>query len=388
MAAKSVQFRIISVNVRGVSNEVKRKAIFEQHRCNADILVMQETHSTTDCEKIWESEWGGKALFSHGSSAARGVAVFMTKIMYDKIQKVHIEQDGRLIIFDLEEGDQMITVTVVYAPNEDSPEFFKHVQKLLMERHEHKIIIGDFNLTLDVDKDRLNTYHNNNKAMEEVENLMDQYYLYDLWRTRNPEKREYSWRKGGSLNKASRIDLALVSAGLDQYAEYIQYLSSIKTDHRAIYMVINMLPYERGTGYWKFNNSLLRDQDFLISMEQEIQNTINSSGQKTPIEIWETVKSRIKKTSIDYSKKKSSEDKIVIGQLSEIVNEYEERLPLTKEETHLLDETKADLEEKLMERTKGIIFRSKVKWQEEGEKNTKYFFSLEKARYNSKTCFK
>ena len=40
-----------------------------------------------------------------------------------------------------------------------------------------------------------------------------------------------------------------------------------------------------------------------------------------------------------------------------------------------------------MEQAKGHIFRSKVKWCEEGEKNTKYFFSLEKARYNAKTCF-
>ena len=35
-----------------------------------------------------------------------------------------------------------------------------------------------------------------------------------------------------------------------------------------------------------------------------------------------------------------------------------------------------------------MIFRSKVKWYEEGEKSSKYFYSLEKARYNAKTCYK
>ena len=39
-----------------------------------------------------------------------------------------------------------------------------------------------------------------------------------------------------------------------------------------------------------------------------------------------------------------------------------------------------------MEKTRGVIFRSRVRWYELGEKNTKYFFSLEKARYNAKTC--
>ena len=42
----------------------------------------------------------------------------------------------------------------------------------------------------------------------------------------------------------------------------------------------------------------------------------------------------------------------------------------------------------MFERVKGLIFRSKVRWHEGGEKNTKYFFALEKMRYNSKTCYK
>ena len=34
---------------------------------------------------------------------------------------------------------------------------------------------------------------------------------------------------------------------------------------------------------------------------------------------------------------------------------------------------------------KGIIFRSRANWIEQGEKSTKYFFNLEKSRYNAKT---
>ena len=36
---------------------------------------------------------------------------------------------------------------------------------------------------------------------------------------------------------------------------------------------------------------------------------------------------------------------------------------------------------------KGVMFRSKAKWYEEGERNTKYFYNLEKAKYNAKTCY-
>ena len=45
-----------------------------------------------------------------------------------------------------------------------------------------------------------------------------------------------------------------------------------------------------------------------------------------------------------------------------------------------------ELEQKLQDQTNKVIFRSRAKWYEEGEKNTKYFYSLEKANYNAKTC--
>ena len=35
-------------------------------------------------------------------------------------------------------------------------------------------------------------------------------------------------------------------------------------------------------------------------------------------------------------------------------------------------------------KTEGIIFRAKLQWVEQGEKNTKYFLNLEKQNYNLK----
>ena len=53
---------------------------------------------------------------------------------------------------------------------------------------------------------------------------------------------------------------------------------------------------------------------------------------------------------------------------------------------NLYNSTKIDLEELLFEKTKGVIFRSKIRWLEEGERCTKYFLSLEKARSSAKNC--
>ena len=237
--------------------------------------------------------------------------------------------------------------------------------------------------------DRLNTYHNNNRAKEEVCNIIDQFSLLEIWRTRNPDKREYSCKKSGSFpNKASRIDFALVSKGLDQYIDMTLYTSCPFTDHRALYMLLDLKGHERGVGYWKCNSSLLKDSEFVNIMNQELCSTIASSSGKKPGDRWELIKKRVKICSMKYARQKSSNDKIVVAQLIEKVDRYESRLPLNEQENTLLEQTKQDLEEKTMERIRGVMFRSKAKWYEEGERNTKYFFSLEKARYNAKTCYK
>ena len=188
--------------------------------------------------------------------------------------------DGRKILFDVKESEKTVTVVALYAPNNDSPEFFQEVSSLLRHRQENKIIVGDFNLVLDVELDRKNTFCNNNKSKEEVENLIDEFCLIDLWRARNPQKKEYSWHKNGAIQKCSRIDFALVSGGLDQKVELIQYLSSIKTDHRAIYMVVDLENWTRGCGYWKLNTSLLTNKEFVQKINHEICQTIETSDKR------------------------------------------------------------------------------------------------------------
>ena len=325
----------------------KRRAIFDKHRFNADILILQETHSTAEREKLWRNEWGGEAIFSHGTNMARGVAVLTSKEIFQNINNIYLDASGRCIILDLNLNRHAITIAAIYAPNEDNPKFFENIEQVIKNRHEHKIIIGDFNLTLDVNLDRENTYCNNNRAKEKVEEIMDHYSLRDVWRIHNGERREFSWIKKGSFPvKASRIDMALVSGGLDQMIKNTSYISSIMTDHRAFYMVIEPQSASRGTGFWKMNTTLLRNREYIEIIKREINRTLQASQQKDPGQLWEILKKRIKETTVEFSKNKVAEDKLVISELSEIINDYESRLPLNQDEDKLLENTKADLEEK------------------------------------------
>ena len=72
----NVQFKMLSLNVRGVRTLEKRKAIFNWlEKQKADICFIQERHSTVKVENQWKKQWHGNILFSHGFGHSCGVAV-------------------------------------------------------------------------------------------------------------------------------------------------------------------------------------------------------------------------------------------------------------------------------------------------------------------------
>ena len=127
--------------MRGVQKPEKRRAIFDFYRVNSDMLILQETHSSPECEDIWKAEWGGEVLFSHGTSAARGIAIFLKKGMEKQIKNVYKDELGRLIIFEYHEDETVIVFAAVYAPNENTPNFFRLVRDQLRTRSEKKVVI-------------------------------------------------------------------------------------------------------------------------------------------------------------------------------------------------------------------------------------------------------
>ena len=61
-----------------------------------------------------------------------------------------------------------------------------------------------------------------------------------------------------------------------------------------------------------------------------------------------------------------------------------EENPHNKNIIHELQVEKSRLKKIMTYRTKDAILRSKVRWHEDGERNTKYFYSLEKRNYTNK----
>ena len=75
--------KLVSLNVKGISNFHKRKTIYTWcRRKNADFSFLLETHSKTEIETQWNNEWEAGIIMSHGSSNSRGVAILIKNWKY------------------------------------------------------------------------------------------------------------------------------------------------------------------------------------------------------------------------------------------------------------------------------------------------------------------
>ena len=383
---------VLSLNVRGLREVNKRRQIFDFYRKKCHILCLQETHSVQEDEVVWTSEWGGQVYYSHGTNMARGVAILIQKDFPIKIEKTILDNAGRYIVMLLSTGDnQRICLSNIYAPNKDSPQFFQDIFLKSFELSEKMVIVGDYNTVLNVELDRnqCQNLSNNNKSTEKLRSLMDELKLCEIWRDRNDGIRRYSWYRsiGHKVIQRSRLDYAIISAGLADVVHDTFYLNGLRSDHSAFFVGLLLQSNERGPGYWKFNTTLLSQIDYLKFMNSTLNSLKTSLDGIESVERWELIKEEIKKKTMQYSRQQSKDNMIAISQLSEYITHTEDRLDDADEKTlKNLQNSKIELESLTFKRTQGVMFRSKAKWYMEGERNTKYFYNLEKSRYNAKNC--
>ena len=65
-----------------------------------------------------------------------------------------IDKAGKYVILQFNYHEQCFILAVVHAPNKDDPKFYMQLIKHLDDFEGKRILCGDFNLVLDIEKDR------------------------------------------------------------------------------------------------------------------------------------------------------------------------------------------------------------------------------------------
>ena len=100
---------------------------FKSHEL--DVICMQETHCTKKVVNMWQKEWGSKWYLSEGTSASRGTVIMLRPNSGLTVNNVLYDNEGRQVIMQVSKDNVQYVIVNRYAPNADSPEFFKKLMK-------------------------------------------------------------------------------------------------------------------------------------------------------------------------------------------------------------------------------------------------------------------
>ena len=189
--------RVVSMNCQGLADPQKRRDVFQYLRKKSYcIYLLQDTHFDPKMENCIRAEWGYKCYFASYNSTSRGVAILFNNNFEFSVQKIYKDSAGNYVFTVVKIMDKDFLIISLYGPNRDNPEFYIELEERINETGSENIVIGgDWNLVLNFTLDYCNYKHyNNTKAKEQVENLIINLDLVDIWREIYPETRRYTWR--------------------------------------------------------------------------------------------------------------------------------------------------------------------------------------------------
>lgn len=294
------------------------------------------------------------------------------------VKSVNLDTEGRSIIMEAEVQGSLFLFVNIYAPNkvQDQCRFFENLNKNIEHfavNKEHRIIVGgDFNVTLDSDLDCSGGKPFKKESVKKIQDLCLDFDLVDIWRIRNPECKRFTWRQKNPFIQR-RLDYWLINDSSQDDIEKSDIIPSINSDHSAIFLHLNSL-------VWKFNASLIDDDDFVTLINESVPMWLKEFEDITDKRLlWDLIKYRIRQVSIKYSKEKALKKRKKISDLETSLRICEEKCneSPTFENQEELEMFKMEYDSIYKQIAKGAIIRSKATWYEKGEKSNKYFLNLE-----------
>jgi len=111
------------------------------------------------------------------------------------------DNEGRFIILKANIQEQPFVFVSIYAPNKTSEQctFFQEIQNELeslnIEAECDMIIGGDLNVIVNPEFDGLGGKPKLKESVKKIDQIRSSFDLIDIWRSRNPDVKRFSWQQ-------------------------------------------------------------------------------------------------------------------------------------------------------------------------------------------------
>ena len=378
---------VISVNVNGLRDQSKRAGFVQWlHSLPVvpDVVCLQEAHciSLSECQSWFQSS-GLSVVASPGSNKSCGCIVLFRPVL--SLVKSSSDSCGRFLLCEFSLRGAVFRVACIYAPNRnpDRDAFLDEVSSRL-DPSVPTLLAGDFNTVFDRAADRVGSVvgDTSRESVVALGRLFDDVCCIDIWRYLHPSSSAFTWTKAdGTIS--SRIDLIGCPYVWVASVSVCEILPCPFSDHCAVscsLTVPDVIP--PGPGLWKLNTSVLEEVEYcrLISdfwADWRDCKLCFSSLSKW----WDSGKAKIKGITVSYCVRRSQKDSWSRDLLARLAAHLKARLDAGC--LSVLGVYRSTLEQLSaydIRAAQGAQVRSRVRWVEEGEVSSAYFFRLEKKR--------
>ena len=231
-----------------------------------------------------------RQLFSkytlHGNPTAdRGILVFLRKNSGCKITNSDNHGNNDTLFFTIILPDMStIDTLAVYAPSKDNPEFWEKAHTIIETgKSTHRIILGDFNCTLNHTMDQKGYRTDPHpKSRKIINQLLDHELFIDSYRHLNPDTRSYTFRTKNCKTRG-RLDYGLISPSLVPHLKTVKHIAHHydNTDHSTVSIEIDITNSEIGKGIFRCPPNIHQNIDYQILIKNSIKKAIFSCINKT-----------------------------------------------------------------------------------------------------------
>ena len=393
---KNVKLRIMTMNVKGLRGTKKRRALFRTFKSkNFDVICLQESHITKKDTHMIQTEWGSLFHLSEGSEDSKGILTLFNKRFKNHPTTSSVMND-RCLVSRISIDDTRFCFINVYAPciRKEQPHFLDMVKGVVKSEandlDQHIILLGDFNIVQDNKLDIISGNPHPQYIVNSFKEVTSELLLTDIWRASHGNRKEFTYSKNQKPKPfiARRLDYIFVSDSAVPFSKDSNIVNFGFSDHRCVTVVLDFSSFKRGPSCYKFNNSLLQNTEFVNTVISEI-NRIKSLD-FDPHLCWEYIKAQVKVLGQSFGRTLASQKRRDKHILSNRINDYESYLAKFPNDAEVLESyarAKSRYEIIILNESEGARIRAGQKWAQEGEKNTKFFLSLEKQRSNAGTIF-
>ena len=388
-----INIEIASLNVRGMNDFTKRNLLFSSfEKSKFTVVFLQETKIDPSQHIEISNEWQNGPIFLNSVFGKKSGTIILFNTHQVKILNELYDNDGRVIVLDVEIMGVKFHLVNFYVPNEsnDRFKFFQNSYKFVMSNFPI-ILSGDFNTTFDNTLDRYPPRKSADPQAGLFQNLVQTFNLVDLCRFVFPSKKLYTFRtKSNEKCIMSRIDHVLVSP-LFKICSFHQNICE-HSDHECI---VGHVQFEStmlfGKSLWRNNTKLYASDQFLEKFEnfwEQSKITRKSQYYGNLNKWWLEFKHDLRRMLSSLGKSTSNAEQREMNMMKHTLDtllQLMTNFPNNKSCVKNYFDYKKKLSSKQLEINKDKIFRQNAEKCFFGDIPTKEFFEIFKRKSNPKS---